>query len=60
MQARLLALDTSTEGMALAIGGPGGPWLLNEAGGARASSRLLPAAPPALWRKGWPTDSADR
>ena len=43
MQARLLALDTSTEGLALAIGGPGGPWLLNESGGARASSRLLPA-----------------
>ena len=43
MQARLLALDTSTEGLALAVGGPGGPWLLNESGGARASSRLLGA-----------------
>ena len=43
MQVRLLALDTSTEGLALAISGPGGPWLLNESGGARASSRVLPA-----------------
>lgn len=43
MQARLLALDTSTERLALALGGPGGPWLLNEPGGARASSRLLAA-----------------
>lgn len=39
----LLALDTSTEAMALALETPSGTFTLNEAGGPAASARLLPA-----------------
>jgi len=42
MTARLLALDTSTDLLAVALCTPAGRWCRNEAGGAQASSRLLP------------------
>ncbi len=38
----VLAFDTSTEGLAVALQAPGGPWLVNAAGGAMASATLLP------------------
>jgi len=40
--ARLLAFDTSTEQLAIAVAGPAGERLLLEAGGALASAALLP------------------
>lgn len=43
MEPTLLALDTSTEAMALAVLSPGGRWLRNAPGGAAASAQLLPA-----------------
>jgi tRNA threonylcarbamoyladenosine biosynthesis protein TsaB len=43
MVARLAAIDTSTERLVLAVRGPGGTLTLDEPGGARASTRLLPA-----------------
>ncbi len=42
MTARLLAFDTSTEQLAIAVAGPRGEHLLLEAGGALASAALLP------------------
>jgi tRNA threonylcarbamoyladenosine biosynthesis protein TsaB len=42
MTARLLAFDTSTEQLAVAVAGPRGTHLLLEAGGALASAALLP------------------
>ncbi|WP_246312108.1 tRNA (adenosine(37)-N6)-threonylcarbamoyltransferase complex dimerization subunit type 1 TsaB [Pseudaquabacterium terrae] len=44
MEPCLLALDTSTETMALALSTPAGVRLLDEAGGAAASARIVPAA----------------
>lgn len=41
---RLLAFDTSTERLALALQAPGGPWWVDAAGGAVASATLLPQA----------------
>lgn len=41
---QLLAFDTSTERLALALQAPGGPWCVNAAGGAAASATLLPQA----------------
>ena len=38
----LLAFDTATEHMAVALQAPGGPWLVNAEGGAAASATLLP------------------
>jgi len=38
----VLALDTSTERLALGLQGPGGPWTLLADGGAAASATLLP------------------
>lgn len=38
----LLALDSSTESMALALSGPQGSWYFECAGGAQASARLVP------------------
>jgi tRNA threonylcarbamoyladenosine biosynthesis protein TsaB len=38
----VLALDTSTERLALGLQGPGGPWTLVADGGAAASATLLP------------------
>ena len=38
----ILALDTSTERLALALQAPGGPWTVLAEGGARASATLLP------------------
>jgi tRNA threonylcarbamoyladenosine biosynthesis protein TsaB len=43
MDARLAAIDTSTERLVLAVQGPAGVVTLDEPGGARASTRLLPA-----------------
>jgi len=40
----LLAMDTSTERLALGLQARGGPWHLTAAGGAAASSTLLPQA----------------
>jgi tRNA threonylcarbamoyladenosine biosynthesis protein TsaB len=40
----LLAFDTATEGLALALQAPGGPWWLDMPGGAAASATLLPQA----------------
>jgi len=41
--ARLVAIDTSTERLVLAVGTPAGAYTCDEAGGPRASARLLPA-----------------
>jgi tRNA threonylcarbamoyladenosine biosynthesis protein TsaB len=41
--ARLVAIDTSTERLVLAVGTPAGAYTRDEEGGARASARLLPA-----------------
>ena len=41
---RVLAFDTSTERLAVALQAPGGPWLANAEGGAAASAALLPQA----------------
>lgn len=50
--ARLLALDTSTEQMAVAVVDGGRVWAANEAGGAHASQRLLPLVFESLARAG--------
>ena len=42
MSPRLLAFDTSTEQMAIAVAGPAGAWCASQAGGALASATLLP------------------
>jgi len=42
MTPSLLALDTATEALALALTTPAGRWCRNEAGGALSSARLLP------------------
>ena len=39
----LLALDTSTDRLAAALLAPAGRWHVNQAGGALASARLIPA-----------------
>ncbi|MDP2005733.1 MAG: tRNA (adenosine(37)-N6)-threonylcarbamoyltransferase complex dimerization subunit type 1 TsaB [Rubrivivax sp.] len=41
---KLLAFDTSTESLALALHAPGGPWWLDAEGGAKSSAALLPQA----------------
>ena len=38
----VLALDTATERMAVALAAPGGPWCVDAPGGAAASATLLP------------------
>jgi tRNA threonylcarbamoyladenosine biosynthesis protein TsaB len=48
----LLAFDTSTERLALALQAPGGPWCVDSAGGALSSSALLPQAQMLLARAG--------
>ncbi|MFT3817963.1 MAG: tRNA (adenosine(37)-N6)-threonylcarbamoyltransferase complex dimerization subunit type 1 TsaB [Rubrivivax sp.] len=48
----LLAFDTSTESMALAVQTEAGRWVDNAPGGAQASARLLPAAEALLQRAG--------
>ncbi len=50
--ASLLALDTSTERLAVALRHAGRCWTVNEAGGALASARLLPAIESLLARGG--------
>ena len=39
---RVLALDTATERLAVALAAPGGPWCVDAPGGAAASATLLP------------------
>lgn len=48
----LLALDSSTETMALALTTPGQRWLHESAGGAKASAEMVPAAMALLQRAG--------
>ncbi|BAL93821.1 tRNA (adenosine(37)-N6)-threonylcarbamoyltransferase complex dimerization subunit type 1 TsaB [Rubrivivax gelatinosus] len=50
--ARLLAFDTSTERMAVALAAPHGAWTADEAGGALASAALLPTVQALLARAG--------
>jgi tRNA threonylcarbamoyladenosine biosynthesis protein TsaB len=59
MERTLLALDTSTERMALALTWPGGRLSCVEAGGAAASARLIPAALELLARAGIGFDQLD-
>ena len=54
--AKVLALDTSTERLSLALGSPGRPegWLRHEgAGGAQASATLIPLIRALLAQAGW-------
>ena len=48
----LLALDSSTDALALALHTAQGQWHLNEAGGAAASARIVPAAQALLAQAG--------
>jgi len=48
----LLALDTSTDALAVALCTPEGRWHLNEAGGPLASTRLIPALASLLQQAG--------
>ena len=48
----LLALDSSTDALALALHTPAGRWHLNEAGGAAASARIVPAVQALLAQAG--------
>ncbi|MFO1219079.1 MAG: tRNA (adenosine(37)-N6)-threonylcarbamoyltransferase complex dimerization subunit type 1 TsaB [Burkholderiaceae bacterium] len=52
MGPRLLALDTSTEVLAVALADGAREWFATEAGGARASSRLVPCVLELLARAG--------
>jgi hypothetical protein len=52
MEARLLALDTSTDRLAIGLGVGARDWLLDEPGGARASARLIGAIHELLERAG--------
>jgi tRNA threonylcarbamoyladenosine biosynthesis protein TsaB len=58
--ARLVAIDTSTERLVLAVGTPAGATTRDEEGGARASARLLPALLELLAEAGlgWPEVAA--
>lgn len=53
MNARLLAFDTSTEQLAVALGDGVRQWCVNEPGGAAASARLIPAIEQLLAQAGW-------
>lgn len=48
----LLALDSSTESMALALSSPQGSWFFEDVGGAKASERLVPELLALLGRAG--------
>ena len=48
----LLALDSSTDALALALHAPHGHWQLNEPGGAAASARIVPAVRSLLQQAG--------
>jgi len=50
--AKLLALDTSTERLVLAVQAPAGAFVLDEDGGPKASTRIVPAALALLARAG--------
>lgn len=52
MDAQLVAIDSSTERLVLALQAPQGAFTLDEQGGARASARLLPALHELLERAG--------
>ncbi len=49
---KLLALDTATERLALALQAPGGPWTVVAEGGALASATLLPQVRALMGRAG--------
>ena len=60
--ARVLALDTSTDRLSVALGSPDQPegWLLHEgAGGAQASAALIPLIRQLLEQAGWPLAGLD-
>ncbi len=59
MTARLLALDTSTELLAIGLGTPAGRWLHSGPGGAQASASLLPQVAALCQRAGVALDSLD-
>jgi len=59
---RVLALDTSTERLSIALGEPGVPgslWTHEGPGGAQASATLLPAIMDLLGQAGWRLDQLD-
>lgn len=59
---RVLALDTSTERLSIALGEPGAPgilWTHEGPGGAQASATLLPAIMDLLGHAGWRLDQLD-
>ncbi len=55
----LLALDSSTETMALALTSPAGRWLFEAEGGPQASARLVPEAVALLASAGLPLAAVD-
>jgi tRNA threonylcarbamoyladenosine biosynthesis protein TsaB len=59
MTAHLLAFDTSTELLAIALGTPAGSWGHNGAGGAQASASLLPQVAALCQRAGVALQSLD-
>lgn len=59
MSARLLAFDTSTEVLAIALGTPAGSWVHHGAGGAQASATLLPQVAALCQRAGVAMASLD-
>ena len=59
MPARLLAFDTSTEVLAIAVGSPAGALVHHGAGGAQASATLLPQAMALCQRAGVALESLD-
>jgi len=59
MSASLLAFDTSTEVLAVALGTPAGLWAYHGAGGAKASASLLPQVALLCERAGVALDALD-
>jgi len=59
MSAKLLAFDTSTEVLAMALGTPAGLWAHHGAGGAKASASLLPQVALLCERAGVALDALD-
>ena len=59
MSARLLAFDTSTEVLAIALGTPSGSWVHHGLGGAKASATLLPQVAALCQRGGVTLESLD-
>ena len=55
----VLALDTATERLAVALAAPGGPWCVDAPGGAAASATLLPQVQRLLAEAGLPMAALD-